>query len=163
MIKDGRGAAALSWKNASCCNGTFALRSTQISFFTAWTPCLFGLNKCPFSPLLCRACLITRYKVKRMQRSWIGRSSGSLVTFNLRPLPDSPACPLPLSPVVVFTTRVETIFGTAPRTSPCTSACYYPLVSSTFIWFHKAAPLSLSHRSTPPCRRSLTRAPCRCP
>jgi hypothetical protein len=49
-----------------------------------------------------------------MQRSWIGRSSGNLVTFTLKPLPDLAPRALPLPPVVIFTTRVETIFGTVP-------------------------------------------------
>jgi len=42
-------------------------------------------------------------KVRTMQRNWIGRSEGTLVDFKL----DGP----PASPITVFTTRVDTIYG----------------------------------------------------
>jgi leucyl-tRNA synthetase len=45
-------------------------------------------------------------KVKTMQRNWIGRSEGALVTFKL----DRPAGPNGDS-ITVFTTRIDTIFG----------------------------------------------------
>ncbi|HEY3927861.1 MAG TPA: leucine--tRNA ligase [Candidatus Koribacter sp.] len=45
-------------------------------------------------------------KVKTMQRNWIGRSEGALVTFKL----DGPAGPHGDS-ITVFTTRIDTIFG----------------------------------------------------
>jgi leucyl-tRNA synthetase len=46
-----------------------------------------------------------------MQRSWIGRSSGHLVTFKLVHSVDSGSRTFPLSPLDIFTTRVETIYG----------------------------------------------------
>jgi leucyl-tRNA synthetase len=45
-------------------------------------------------------------KVRTMQRNWIGRSEGALVTFKL----DHPAGPSGDS-ITVFTTRIDTIFG----------------------------------------------------
>jgi leucyl-tRNA synthetase len=46
-----------------------------------------------------------------MQRAWIGRSAGSLVTFALQSDEGSAARALALPPLVIFTTRVETIYG----------------------------------------------------
>jgi hypothetical protein len=92
---------------------------------TALTPFPFGPFKYP--PSLPQNSFFLRIsalpptsplQVKRMQRSWIGRSSGNLVTFNILPLPDSPARSLQLQPVVVFTTRVETIYGIVPSSAP---------------------------------------------
>jgi len=63
---------------------------------------LAGLDSLPLWP----------EQVKRMQRAWIGRSTGTLVTFNI-----VSSAPSPPSPIVVFTTRVETIFGISPPNS----------------------------------------------
>jgi leucyl-tRNA synthetase len=52
-------------------------------------------------------------KVRTMQRNWIGRSEGALVTFKLEnPLPHGDS-------ITVFTTRIDTIFGaTSLQLSP---------------------------------------------
>ena len=48
-------------------------------------------------------------KVRTMQRNWIGRSEGTLVDFAVDGEGKSPGC----EKITVFTTRVDTIFGTS--------------------------------------------------
>lgn len=81
-------------------------------------PLQVPLPQSNFIPLISAMPPTSPLQVKRMQRSWIGRSTGNLVTFNILPLPDSPARSLQLQPVVVFTTRVETIYGIVPSSAP---------------------------------------------
>ena len=79
--------------------------------------------------------LTLNVQVKRMQRSWIGRSSGNLVTFDLRHLPGSASPASPLPPLVVFTTRVETIFGAKTRDFSPSTVSQSSSYSNIFLLF----------------------------
>ncbi|EGC36349.1 hypothetical protein DICPUDRAFT_94325 [Dictyostelium purpureum] len=50
-------------------------------------------------------------EIKNMQKEWIGRSHGHLITFKFIKPSNSGANLEPLSDITVFTTRAETIFG----------------------------------------------------
>lgn len=63
-------------------------------------------------------------KVLTMQRNWIGRSEGALVQFELIDPEHKLDEKLLKDPLVVFTTRPETLFGA----SFCALACDHPLV-----------------------------------
>jgi len=49
--------------------------------------------------------------ILEMQRNWIGRSEGTEIDFPLSSLPALPATPALPSPITVFTTRPDTLFG----------------------------------------------------
>ena len=62
-------------------------------------------------------------KVLTMQRNWIGRSEGALVRFEVVDPSQKLGADLLKEPLVVFTTRPETLFGA----SFCAVACDHPL------------------------------------
>ena len=124
---------------SSCCRG--------------WTHCRSGLNKCAAATRLPPVTKRHIPQVKRMQRAWIGRSSGSLVTFALQSDEGSAARALSLPPLIIFTTRVETIYGAAfPPSCKCAAAIHS---------MRQAARSWHLRRSTPLCRLSCARVRCR--